>query len=173
MSAGYKTFFVSPEESGQICMLACVLGKSGDIFFPKLNVDQLTYFKDITESFFRESGRKIKVCHSDEQAIIEAAKIEENSPYPVHYFNTNTSGEKLYEEFFTDTDIVENNLFQSLGVIKNSRKISIEEIEITLKSLKESLDDDASDKNSIVADLKDFLPGFKHIETGKSLDQKM
>ena len=171
--ADVKRFFVSPEESGQICMLACMLGKSGDIFFPKLGEDDLTYFKDVTDDFFKESNREIQLCDSDEEAKSISLNLKPSDPYPVYYFQTNTSGEKLYEEFYTDTDVVDNKTYESLGVIKNSRKVSSEIIEKTISELTALMNSDKYDKSSIVSLMKKFLPDFEHIETGKSLDQKM
>jgi FlaA1/EpsC-like NDP-sugar epimerase len=168
-----KRFFVSPEESGQICMLACMLGKSGEIFFPKLEEEEQVYFKEITLDFFKASNRKIQLCTSDKQARQVASKLDETKPYPVYFFNSDTSGEKLYEEFFTETDELDLEHFQSLGIIKNARKVSISQIENCLNDLKNVMNSGPYDKMSIVKCLTKYLPDFQHIETGKSLDQKM
>lgn len=168
-----KRFFVSPEESGQICMLACMLGNSGEIFFPKLAEEEMTYFKAITEDFFNVSQKEVFHCSSEEEAKMRAASRTENDPYPVYYFNSDTSGEKLYEEFFTETDEVDNDSFSSLGVIKNARKSEITTIETTIDELKSLMNSGNHDKTAIVDLLKKYLPDFQHIETGKSLDQKM
>jgi FlaA1/EpsC-like NDP-sugar epimerase len=168
-----KRFFVSPEESGQICMLACMLGKSGEIFFPKLDEEEQVYFKAVTEDFFKASKREMVLCDSDKDAIDKANTLTDSSPYPVYFFESDTSGEKLYEEFFTDTDEVDLQQFESLGVIKNARKLPKEEINLTIQELKSLMDSGNHDKNAIVALLKKYLPDFEHIETGKGLDQKM
>ena len=96
-----KRFFVSPEESGEICLLTCILGNSGDIYFPKLNENQLVNFKTITEDFFNYLKKDMKVCESETEAKELASKINDDSSYPVYFFKTDTSGEKLYEEFYT------------------------------------------------------------------------
>ena len=168
-----KRFFVSPEESGQICMLACILGSSGDIYFPKLNEDQLVNFKDITENFFKASKRAVVHCKSEDEAKALAANLKESDPYPIYYFKSDTSGEKLYEEFYTEKDEVDMRSFSSLGVIKNSEKPPIENIEKTLTDIGKIMESDECDKAAIVNALKSYLPNFEHIETGKSLDQKM
>ncbi|WP_236027613.1 polysaccharide biosynthesis protein [Gelidibacter pelagius] len=168
-----KRFFVSPEESGQICMLACMLGNSGDIFFPKLAEEQMAFFKDITIDFFKASQRPIIECQSDDEAKQKALTTKEGDPYPVYFFDTDTSGEKLYEEFFTDTDVVDQETYKSLGVIKNARKLSQAEINQTILGLKNLMASGHYDKTAIVDLLKQHLPDFEHIETGKSLDQKM
>ncbi len=99
--------------------------------------------------------------------------MKEGDPYPVYYFESDTSGEKLYEEFFTETDVVDQHSFSSLGVIKNARKLPIVEIELTIKALKTLMDSGNYDKSAIVGLLQQYIPDFQHIETGKSLDQKM
>lgn len=171
--ADVKRFFVSPEESGQICMLACLLGESGDIFFPKLEQEQQVYFKQITLDFFQASNREITVCQSEEEARMLAAKLDPSQPYPIYFFGSDTSGEKLYEEFYTDTDVIDTQKFSGLGVIKNARKQSLEKMESCLVEMKALLQSGAYDKKAIVDTLKYFLPDFQHIETGKGLDQKM
>ncbi|WP_323370464.1 polysaccharide biosynthesis protein [Xanthomarina sp. F1114] len=168
-----KRFFVSPEESGQICMLACMLGNSGEIFFPKLAEEQMAFFKDITIDFFKASQRPILECQSDDEAKQKALTTKESDPYPVYFFDTDTSGEKLYEEFFTTSDVVDQDTYSSLGVIKNARKLSLAEINKTISDLQNLMASGTYDKSTIVDLLKQQLPDFEHIETGKSLDQKM
>ena len=167
-----KRFFVSPEESGQICMLACMLGNSGEIFFPKLAEDKQVYFKEITLKFFEEAEREIVLCQTEEEAK-EKSKNLENNPYPVYFFASDTSGEKLYEEFYTETDTLDLEKFNSLGVITNSKKLQISEIEDALHEIYQILQNPGYDKEQIVSAMKKYLTDFEHIETGKSLDQKM
>lgn len=171
--ADVQRFFVSPEESGQICMLACMLGKSGEIFFPKLEKEEQVYFKTITEDFFKAANREIIVCNSDQEAREKSITLTESSPYPVYFFSSDTSGEKLYEEFYTESDKVDLQQFESLGVIKNARKLPTDEIELCIKDLQQLMNSGSYDKQSIVDNLKKYLPDFQHIETGKGLDQKM
>lgn len=168
-----RRFFVSPEESGQICMLACMLGQSSDIFFPKLDEDQMVNFKDITERFMEEIGCQIEYSRSEDEARAFIQTDINDNRYPVFFFPTNTSGEKLYEEFFTGTDLLDKSTFISLGVIKNAVKKPISVITETINSLKSILNQENYTKADIVAALSTHLPDFQHIETGKSLDQKM
>ena len=171
-----KRFFVSPEESGHICLLACILGNSGDIFFPKLDENQLVNFKDITEKFFEFLEINIEYCDSENDAKrISARNMETKNldSYPVYFFKSDTSGEKLHEEFYEDQDVVNLTSFQELGVITNSPKSKKEEVEKNIIKLKQVFKNKSSDKSAIVAELSSIITGFKHIETGKSLDQKM
>ena len=166
-----KRFFVSPEESGEICLLTCILGKSGDIYFPKLNESQLINFKDITEAFFKYLNVKIKYCFSESEA--KESLISENSPYPVYFFKTDTNGEKLFEEFYTKSDSLDVNMYNSIGIITNSHKPSSKEVKNTLNELNEIFDKKTINKNDIVSVLNNLISDFNHIESGKNLDQKM
>lgn len=168
-----RRFFVSPEESGQICMLACILGKTGDIFFPKLAESEMVYFREITEKFLTAIGFEEQVCTSEEEAKMVASQRKDNKAYPVFYFNSDTSGEKTFEEFYTEEDIVNLEDYQSLGVIKNAKYIQNSEMELIIKDIKYLLSLEDYNKSDIVKAIGKYLPNFEHIETGKSLDSKM
>jgi len=169
-----KRYFVSPEESGQICMLACMLGAPGEIFFPKFEEAKLTLFKTITDAFIPANGFELDVCQSEGEAKDKAKSLRSGSNrYPVYYFPTDTSGEKLFEEFYTETDIVDRESFNGLGVIKNATRNRQREVNNMIDSLKKLLQREKYSKADIVEEMKKFIPNFSHIETGKSLDQKM
>lgn len=169
-----KRYFVSPDESGQICMMACMLGQTGEIFFPKLEEHQLTSFKDITEAFVKSLCMEVIPFDSEEKAKEYAATMPQDTKYwPVHYFSSDTSGEKSFEEFFTDNEILDLESFNSLGVIKNAPRRSLPEIHSMIDKLSSTLNNPAVTKASIVEVMTEFLPTFHHIETGKNLDQKM
>lgn len=168
-----KRFFVSPRESGEICLLTNILGKSGDIFFPKLNENQLINFKSITENFFKYLNKDIKVCKSEKQAKELASIMSDNSPYPVYFFKTETSGEKLFEEFYTSWDELDFNLFESIGVITNSLRPSISDMEQSINEIETLFKKEAYKKQDIIRIINKLIPNFNHIETGKTLDQKM
>lgn len=168
-----KRFFVSPEESGQICLLACMLGESGDIFFPKLDEENMVYFKQITEDFLMALGLESVPCSTEDEAKEKSERLDLHQRYPVYYFGSDTSGEKLYEEFYTEHDDTRLDIYHGLGVIKNARKESVDYIGHIIDELRKLLASDQISKSEIVALLSGLLPDFHHIETGKSLDQKM
>ena len=168
-----KRFFVSPEESGEICLLTCILGNSGDIYFPKLNEDQLVNFKEITEDFFKYLGKEIKICNNEYEAKEYAINITDDSPYPIYFFKTDTSGEKLYEEFYTSEDQIDLKKFNSIGIIKNSIKPSFSDVDLIIQEIENLFKRDDYEKEDIIKVMNKLLPDFKHIETGKTLDQKM
>ena len=169
-----KRYFVSPEESGQICMLACMLGKSGEIFFPKLEESQLTSFKEITESFVRSMGMEVMPFDTEKAAKDYAIQMRPNTKkWPVYYFSSNTTGEKAFEEFYTKGEVTDLNRYRSLGVIKNAPCRPLSEIKGITSRLQDVLIRDPFSKAEIVTLLTEIIPTFYHIETGKNLDQKM
>ncbi len=169
-----RRYFVSPKESGQICMLACMLGKNREIFFPRLEEEQMMTFDAIGTALLEEHGYEVLRCASDEEAIDKAEELKKGSyKYPVHYSLSDTSGEKGYEEFYTDSENVDINRFRSLGVVTEKdipNKANIEEL---LKRLNDVFDKEVTTKDDVVKIIMDYLPNFNHIETGKSLDGKM
>lgn len=168
-----RRFFVSMEESGQICMLACILGKNGEVFFPKLEEETMKTFSSICDDFIREMGYEKHECASDEEAKIFAAIHLPGKKYPVVYFNSDTTGEKDYEEFVVEGEKTDLDRFTSLGVITESKHRSKSEVEAFIKQLETLFGDRNFTKAQVVECLKDFLPNFEHEEKGKNLDQKM
>ena len=125
-----KRYFVSPQESGQICMLACILGNNGEIFFPKLGEDQMITFSSFCEKFVKTAGYEEKQCSSDSEARKFAAQRTENSKeYPVVYFSSDTTGEKGFEEFYILGEKINMERFQSLGVIEETTHRPMDEVE--------------------------------------------
>ena len=166
-----KRFFVTPEQSGQICLLATFLGKTGDIFFPKLDFfkDQI-YFKDIALDFIKNNGFEVVLSNSEHDA--KEFNFDKNpTKYPVYFFKTDTSGEKIYEEFFTKEEDYNINEYDSLGFINTPEiNISFENVQADFDSV---FCNPNSKKSDIVTIVKKYIPSFMHIETGKHLDQKM
>ncbi len=168
-----KRYFVSPEESGQICMLACVLGKSGEIFFPKLGEDQMKTFSSICDDFIREMGYEKREFATDTEAKEFAATHPDSKTVAVVYSRSDTTGEKSYEEFYVHGEHINMERFSSLGVIEDVAKRSLEDIDRLFTELEEIFHKDNFTKSEIVAILSDYLPNFEHEEKGKNLDQKM
>lgn len=171
-----KRYFVSPEESGQICMLACILGQPGEIFYPKLTPDQMTGFSEICDDFVAAQGYSKMQFESDGEARRFAALIStEQDPegYPVVYFRSDTTGEKPYEEFYVPGERLDETRFQSLGVICESPRRNMEEIETFFSALREIFAREDFTKAEVVQAISTFLPTFSHEEKGKNLDQKM
>ena len=169
-----KRYFVSLEESGQICMLACILGNNGEIFFPKLGEDQMLTFSSICDDYVRIIGCEKKECVTEEEAKRYASEMPfDNKVYPVVYFKSDTTGEKAYEEFFVPGERVNMKRFQSLGVIENVAKRSVEEIDAFFYEMRNIFADPVFTKEQVIEAIKRFIPNFEHEEKGKNLDQKM
>jgi len=169
-----KRYFVSPEESGQICMLACMLGDNREIFYPKLDEAQMMTFDSIAKELLTAQGYDVVQCTSDEAAIDKAEELKKGSKqYPVHFSVSDTSGEKQFEEFVADYEATDTDRYVSLGVITGKaipNKIKLAKL---LDQLGQAFATDDTTKEKIVGIIKDYLPEFNHIETGKSLDGKM
>ncbi len=167
-------YFVSPDESGQICMLACMLGNTREIYFPKLGKEQMMTFSSMATNFLAEQGFEVVECGSDAEAIEMSANLKQGSKeYPVHYFGSDTTGEKPYEEFFTSEEAVAMDRYSALGVVTSIEPRPIAEIDTLFNSLNTLFKDTDSTKADIVKVMKEFLVNFDHVEKGKNLDSKM
>ena len=169
-----KRYFVSPEESGQICMLACILGRPGEVFFPKLGEDKMLTFSSICDDFVKAEGFTKKECASDADAKQYAAAMDYDSEtYPVVYFKSDTTGEKAYEEFYVPGEKVDMQRFQALGVVEQTTRHAMGEVNAFFDNLESIFAKDDFTKAQVVEAIKDFIPNFEHEEKGKNLDQKM
>ena len=176
-----KRYFVSPEESGQICMLACILGKPGEVFFPKLGEDQMLTFSAICDDFVKAHGLEKDECASDDEAKRKAATINNYQlsiinyqlHYPVVYFKSDTTGEKAYEEFYVPGETIDMERFDALGVVEQTARHNMQEVCDFFAELERIFAREDFTKADIVEAIKTFIPNFDHEEKGKNLDQKM
>lgn len=176
-----KRYFVSPEESGQICMLACILGRGGEVFFPKLGEDQMLTFSAICDDFVKAEGFVKDECSSDDEAKEKAAALDMTSSilpltsvkYPVRYFTSDTTGEKAYEEFYVPGEKTDMNRFLALGVVEQTTRHDMEEVKSFFDRLESIFEKNDFTKVQVIEAIKEFIPNFEHLEKGKNLDQKM
>ncbi len=179
-----KRYFVSPEESGQICMLACILGNGGEVFFPKLGEDQMLTFSSICDDFIKTNGFEKDRCETDEEAKRKAAEmkcVESQQPtansqqlkYPTVYFTSDTTGEKAYEEFYVPGEKIDFQRFQALGVVEQTTRHNMAEVNSFFDHIEGIFAKDDFTKAQVVEAVKSFIPNFEHEEKGKNLDQKM
>lgn len=169
-----KRYFVSPEESGQICMLACILGNGGEVFFPKLGEDQMLTFSAICDDFVKAEGFKKVECSNDPEAKKFAAKMPyESEDYPVVYFKSDTTGEKAYEEFYVPGEKINMERFSALGVVEQASRRNMEEVNVFFSDLESLFAKEDFTKAQVVEAIKKFIPNFEHEEKGRNLDQKM
>ena len=209
---GIRRFFVSPIESGELCLAASVLADSGDIVYPKLDENKdMIPFDAVVRDMLEDMGLGCHACASTAEAMQAMHEMindkrlmindGENSPsekvensttynlslntyrssttyhsptgYPVEFFGSDTDGEKTFEEFYTATDEKDETKFVNLGVVKNSKKRSIAEVEALFTNLHRVFDTEGATKEDVVEVLKEYLPNFHHISKGKSLDGRM
>lgn len=169
-----KRYFVSPEESGQICMLSCMIGANREIFFPRLEEEQMMTFDKIATALLEEYGYEVLQCESDEEAIEKAEALKAGSMrYPVHYSGSDTSGEKAYEEFFVESEKVDLARLKALGVITDKKIPDKNKIQKLFDQLTAAFERVETTKEDIVKIMHEYLPEFQHMEAGKSLDSKM
>lgn len=169
-----KRYFVTPQESGELCLMSCIFGENRDIFFPKLSENlHLISFADIAVKYLKEKGFEPVLCSTEDEARELAKTLPEQGKWPCLFTGSDTTGEKDFEEFFTDAETLDMERFINLGVIKNEPEFSVEllkEFEETILAMKKEL---AWDKESIVKLFFKMIPDFGHKETGKYLDAKM
>ena len=169
-----KRYFVTPQESGELCLMSCIFGENRDIFFPKLSESlHLTTFADIAVKYLKNLGYEPHLCKTEDEARELANTLPQEGNWPCLFTNSDTTGEKDFEEFFTDNETLDMERFENLGVIKNEASFDAElvkEFEQTIAALKQ---DQTWTKEQIVKLFFKMLPDFGHKETGKYLDGKM
>ena len=176
---GIRRFFVSPMESGELCLLASLIGASGDIVFPKLDENQdMIGFDQVAVNLLHALGMEPDICRSEEEARAKMGEVlkcgsSEVRKWPVFLFESDTSGEKVFEEFYTAEETLDLERFVNLGVIKNARRRSLGEIDGICRNLQALFERETLTKAEVVGVLKDYLPNFEHVEKGKGLDQRM
>ena len=170
-----QRYFVSPEESGQLCLLCCVLGQAGEIFFPKLAASQMKRFSDIAEDLLHALGYEVRHCASEEEAKALAASRQPGDKFwPVYFFSSSTDGEKPYEEFFTEGEKTDTGRFKAIGVIQPTTLPDRQQIEDKLQQLAALFTEGKiPEKSAIVGLLKELVPGYQPVLTGTGLDSRM
>ena len=169
-----RRYFVTQQESGELCLLSGLLGQNRDIFFPKLSEKlHLITFSEIAKSYLKERGYKPYECQSEEEARDKAEELIAKKYWPCYFFTSDTTGEKDFEEFFTDKEDLDMNRFETVGVIKNQPifdEAKLDEFMVGIDFLREK---GTWSKEDIIKLYFGILPEFSHKETGKYLDQRM
>ena len=169
-----RRYFVTPQESGELCLMSCLLGENRDIFFPKLSEQlHLTTFSDIAERYIENLGYEPYHCSTEQEARDRSAELIASKRWPCYFFKSDTSGEKDFEEFFTDNEILDMNKFKNLGVIKNEANFSSNMLDNFLEVIHELRTQTVWEKAPIVDLFNEMIPDFDHKETGKYLDGRM
>jgi len=169
-----RRYFVTPQESGELCLLSGLLGNNRDIFFPKLSEKlHLITFSEIAVSYLRERGYEAYECESESEARDRAEELIANKQWPCYFFNSDTTGEKDFEEFFTDNEDLDMERFETVGVIKNQPDFDESKLDDFMDGIEALRKKGTWTKDDIVKLYFGLLPEFAHKETGKYLDQRM
>ena len=169
-----RRYFITPQESGELCLLSALLGENRDIFFPKLNKNlHLISFSEIAIQFVREHGYIAFDCVSENDARDLAEELISNKQWPCYFFNSDTTGEKDFEEFYTDRELLDMDRFDTIGVIKNKTQFDSSKLDEFMEGIYAIRAQETWTKDEILKMFYVLLPEFDHKETGKYLDQRM
>ena len=169
-----KRYFVTPQESGELCLMSGLLGGNRDIFFPKLSEKlHLITFSEIAKKYLEQLGYEPYECESEEEARTKCSELIDQKKWPCYFFNSDTTGEKDFEEFFTDKEELDMDRFSSIGVIRSDSIFDEEKLSYFESRIDEIKSSRTWKREDLVQLFHEMVPGFGHKETGKFLDQKM
>jgi FlaA1/EpsC-like NDP-sugar epimerase len=169
-----KRYFVIPKESGELCLMSCLMGENRDIFFPKLSEElHLITFSEIAEKYLAGIGYEPYLCQTEDEARVLINTLPQQGKWPCLFTSSDTTGEKDFEEFFTDKETLDMTRFENLGVIKNEAIYDQSSLELFEATIKEMKDQRRWTKSELVDLFHKMIPDFGHKETGKYLDGKM
>ncbi|MBF4517635.1 UDP-N-acetylglucosamine 4,6-dehydratase [Flavobacterium sp. ANB] len=169
-----KRYFVTPKESGELCLMSCIFGENRDVFFPKLSESlHLISFADIAVKFLAEIGYEPYLCKTETEARDNVEDLIKQKKWPCLFTESDTTGEKDFEEFFTDSEILDMERFENLGVIKNEANFDETKLENFTTQINKMKADKKWEKEEIVSVFHTMISNFGHKETGKYLDSKM
>jgi len=169
-----KRYFVTPQESGELCLMSCILGENRDIFFPKLSENlHLITFADIAKKYLNNLGFEPFLCETEEEARKLTTILPKEKKWPCLFSHSDTTGEKDFEEFYMDGEKLDLIRFENLGIVKSELSFDNSKLDSFIENIKSIKHKLVWDKHAILNELINVLPGFDHKETGKYLDSKM
>ena len=169
-----KRYFVIPKESGELCLMSCIFGENRDIFFPKLSEDlHLISFADIAVKYLNNIGYEPYLCSTEDEARSLIKTLPEQGKWPCLFNSSDTTGEKDFEEFFTDSETLDMTRFKNLGIIKNDANYDADLLEMFSETIQKFKNRKSWNKEEIVELFFKMIPNFGHNEKGKYLDSKM
>jgi len=169
-----KRYFITPKESGELCLMSCLMGENRDIFFPKLSEElDLITFSEIAEKYVSGMGYEPYLCSSEEEARLKCNELISKKYWPCYFFKSDTTGEKDFEEFYTQNEDLDLSKFSNIGIIKNKIDYDKGLLELFEKRISKIKNEDIWDKDEITELFNLVIPNFNHKSTGKYLDEKM
>lgn len=169
-----RRYFVTPKESGELCLLSCLTGENRDIYFPKLDEElNLVTFSSIAEKYLENLGYEPVQCATEDEARARVAELKALHKYPVYFFNSDTTGEKDFEEFYTDKEVLDMTRFESVGVIKNELDYDNAKLNKFAETIAAMRSKGTWNRAELIELFNWMIPNFDHKETGKFLDGRM
>ena len=169
-----RRYFVTPQESGELCLLSCLMGENRDIYYPKLSEKlHLITFSEIAGRYLERLGFESFECTSEDEARDRAEELIAQKKWPCYFFKSDTAGEKDFEEFFTENEHIDEARYKSIGVIHNSAEFDSDALDRFKNGMQALRNSTFWEKSEIVELFFQILPNFEHLETGKYLDEKM
>jgi FlaA1/EpsC-like NDP-sugar epimerase len=169
-----RRYFVTPQESGELCLMSALLGSNGEIFFPKLNEElNMMTFSDIAVRFLQQQGYEAVVCATEEEARERVTELKAKKQWPCYFSASDTTGEKEYEEFYGQEEEVDLERFKSIGIVKNAATAPKETLDYFLAEIQRLKNTGTWTRTDLIELFHELLPEFKHYEKGKFLDEKM
>jgi len=169
-----ERYFITPEESGILCLMSCLFGNSNEIFFPKIKGDfRLIKISTIAQNFIKSKNFEPVICNSEEEARDKIDTYIQNNKWPLYLSDSDTTGEKPYEEFYTSEEMIENNRYHNIGVISSFKDVDEQLLKNFESNFQELIESNNWTKLQIVEEFKKILPGLDYFDMGKYLDEKM
>jgi len=169
-----KRYFVTPKEAGELCLISGLLGNNREIFFPKLSPElNLVYFDKIALKFLNNNGYEPFICDSEDEARKNIKKLISEGKWPCYFFESDTTGEKDFEEFYTDDETIDLDRFKNIGIVLNN--LSFDEIKLKsfLHDIKSMQKNSSWHKSQLVDLFNEMIPNFSYVDKNKYLDEKM
>ena len=169
-----RRYFVTPQESGELCLLSGLIGENRNIFFPKLHENlHLITFAEIAVRYLDSLGFEAYECGTEDEARERAQELIAKKRWPCYFFKSDTTGEKEFEEFFTENEDLDMHRFDTVGVIRNPAVFNSRQLDAFSKNIRELYCQSRWTKSDILKLFHDMIPNFDHKETGRYLDQRM
>jgi len=169
-----RRYFVIPKESGELCLMSCIFGENRDIFFPKLSKElHLITFAEIAKKYVSNLGYEPYLCQSEDEAREKVKDLPQKNQWPCFFSESNTTGEKDFEEFYTENEVLDLDAFKNLGIIKNERSFDDDKLEHFTATIQKMKKEKKWEKEKLVALFQEMIPDLLHKETGRYLDSKM
>jgi len=169
-----KRYFVTPQESGELCLLSAIFGNKNEIFFSKRNKElKLTSFSDIAINYITSKGYEPYICDYESEAREKCSQLIKQKKWPLYLFQSDTTGEKSFEEFYTKDEEVDFDKFDGIGIVKNKNSVDRKIIENFYKEIDVLIKNQEWTKLDLLKLIKSVLPKLDHEEKGKYLDSRM